>query len=265
MQHDSIDVVKAAPPLNLTKLGINHRQLFRYVLLWEAEHGTGYPIDVYDALKGELVGKGISQSHFYRTVADLELRGYLSLLGYVDGKKKYTVTNAGREQYQAIYQESFDPLFRVRNIAQLFIHDITGMGGARGNVMPLEKKDRRFFGSLANVRHLIAYTMLKETIHAKEEPVITKDVWRLLDEKYGWKPAYGYMYDVVRELETDSWIYGEWDDERKRSRRLYWINDRGRAIFPQIEESVLFSMRQIRDFVGSVVAVFENRPSIALK
>ncbi|MED0677058.1 helix-turn-helix transcriptional regulator [Aneurinibacillus thermoaerophilus] len=254
-------LLDSSPTLHLSKLGINHRQLFRYVLLWEAEHGSGYPMDVYDTLKGELVGKGISQSHFYRTVAELEQLGLLQLIGYVNGKKKYTITDAGREQCESIYQESFEPLSRLKNIAQLFIHDITGQGGRRGEVKPLDKKDRRFFGSLVNVRHVIAYVMLKEMINAKDhEPIITQDVWRSLGERYGWKPAYGYMYDVVRELENDIWIYGQWDDERKRSRRLYWIDDRGRAVFPQIEESVLFSMRRIRKFVGSVVDVFESRP-----
>lgn len=76
-----------------------------------------------------------------------------------------------------------------------------------------------------------------------------------------WNPSHGLVYPMLRRLEELGLIIGAWEgDESKKTRRYYFITEKGRRILkkemagirPMLEESMLMVETVINDLYESV-------------
>lgn len=240
--------------LRINHFHISHKELFQIMVLKHLEQEEGMILTLYEDLKEKLPGKKISRSHFYATIKEMEGRGFIEQhLGQDRRKKIYHITTHGKKQlmkYNGLY---FEPYTALKHIVELFIYDLTGSNPLkRPLVLPLQPQQKKFFSKLINVREVIEWVMLKELIKNEKIPA---DLLTYFQLNYGWQPGEGYLYEVVRSMEELGWITGEWENER-RSKRIYQIDERGRHVLPRIEESVLYTMKNIRRFINNLLSVF---------
>lgn len=240
--------------LTINHFQISHKQLFEIMVLMRLNQQEGMILSLYEHLKEKLPGKKISRSHFYATINEMEKIGFIEQsLGQDRRKKIYHITPQGRKklfEYQDLYIE---PYTALKQIVELFIHDLTGASTLkRPSVYPLQSQQKKFFSKLINVREVIEWVMLKELIKNEKIPA---DLLTYFQQNYGWQPGEGYLYEVVRSMEEHGWVIGEWESDR-RSKRIYQIDERGRQVLPRIEESVLYTMKNIRSFINNLLSVF---------
>lgn len=61
-----------------------------------------------------------------------------------------------------------------------------------------------------------------------------------------WKPSTGGIYPILKKLESEGLIIGEWDDPKKKFKKIYFITEEGRTDYlkkktllkPRIEEAL---------------------------
>lgn len=239
--------------ISLSTFRISHKELFRIMVLRYLARQEDFIQPLYEDLKDRLPGKKISRSHFYATINEMESVG-LIVLGFQGDRRKKMVRISGEGEkklleYNQIYK---DPYFSLRRVAELFIHDLIG-GNNRPSVIPLHPQQKKFFSKLINVREVIECIMLKQLMRKEGFPA---DLLAYIRDKYGWQPGEGYLYEVVRSMEEHGWISGEWESDR-RSKRIYQLEERGKQVLPRVEESVLFTMKNIRTFLDAILSVFD--------
>jgi PadR family transcriptional regulator PadR len=64
------------------------------------------------------------------------------------------------------------------------------------------------------------------------------DIMRELEQRSGgtWSSNPGAVYPLLRLLERHGLLRGEWEDPDKRTRRIYYLTDRGRREYTQLKE-----------------------------
>lgn len=240
--------------LTMNHFQISHKQLFQIMVLKRLEQKEGMILSLYEDMKEKLPGKKISRSHFYATINEMERIGFIEQHPRQDRRQKiYHITVQGKNkllEYNGLY---YEPYMALKRIVELFIHDLTGGSSLkRAAVLPLQPQQKKFFSKLINVREVIEWVMLKELINKEKFPA---DLLTYFQTHYGWQPGEGYLYEVVRSMEEHGWIIGEWESDR-RSKRIYQIDERGRQVLPRIQESVLYTMKNIRSFINNLLSVF---------
>ncbi len=240
--------------LTINHFHISHKELFQIMVLKRLEQQDDMILSLYEDLKEKLPGKKMSRSHFYATIKEMETIGFIEQSPVQDRRKKiFHITPQGTNkllEYNGLY---FEPYMALKQIVELFIHDLSGANPLkRPTVFPLQPQQKKFFSKLINVREVIEWVMLKELIKNEKIPA---DLLTYFQMNYGWQPGEGYLYEVVRSMEEHGWIIGEWESDR-RSKRIYQIDERGRQVLPRIEESVLYTMKNIRSFINNLLGVF---------
>lgn len=238
--------------LSLASFRISQKELFQIMVLRRLSKKEDFILPLYEDIKEELPGKKISRSHFYATIKEMEGKGFIQQTADADKRKKpFCITRGGENKLLEYNQSYYEPYLPIRRVVELFLYDIAG-GTKRPLIIPLTPQQKKFFSKVINVREIIEYVMLKQLIRKEEFPA---DLLYLFRERYGWQPGEGYLYEVIRSMEEHGWIFGEWENDR-RSKRIYQIEEKGKQILPKVEESVLFTMRNIRKYLDAILSSF---------
>lgn len=67
-----------------------------------------------------------------------------------------------------------------------------------------------------------------------------------------WTPSHGLMYPVLRKLESDGFLEGNWEDEDKKSKRIYKITPLGKI---RLEEELKAKKSMFVDSYNMMVTV----------
>ena len=72
-----------------------------------------------------------------------------------------------------------------------------------------------------------------------------------------YKPNPNALYPVLRTLEEEEYIQGEWDNPDTRGKRFYRITDKGAALIPQLRSRIEERLQYLQDLVTAVKRNFD--------
>lgn len=73
-----------------------------------------------------------------------------------------------------------------------------------------------------------------------------------------WKPSPGSVYPLLKKLEEDGLICGEWVSGRAAATRIYSVSRKGRLKFPEIQKRILAELCITRDALQKHITILEN-------
>lgn len=90
------------------------------------------------------------------------------------------------------------------------------------------KYNRIFPSKLSTSAFLEVYILF---LFRKKSSYYGKEIMDEIEDAFGskWKPSHGMMYPLLRKLEDAGYLVGEWEDEDKKSKRMYKITEEGNA------------------------------------
>lgn len=74
----------------------------------------------------------------------------------------------------------------------------------------------------------------------------------------GWKPSPGSVYPLLKKLEREGLIAGEWRSGRAAAKRIYTLTDAGRAALPALQRQLLDELRAVKEVVDLHIVAFEE-------
>jgi len=73
-----------------------------------------------------------------------------------------------------------------------------------------------------------------------------------------WKPSPGSVYPLLKKLEEDGLISGEWVSGRAAATRIYSVTRKGRSKFPEIQKQLLGELCTTRDALQEHIIILES-------
>ena len=73
-----------------------------------------------------------------------------------------------------------------------------------------------------------------------------------------WKPSPGSVYPLLKKLEEDGLISGEWVSGRAAATRIYSVTRKGRAKLPGIQKQLLAELCKTRDTLQQHITIMEK-------
>lgn len=92
-----------------------------------------------------------------------------------------------------------------------------------------------------------------------EKPRYGNDIMHEIEERTGgrWASNPGAIYPLLNDMEENGLLVGEWEDEARRTRRIYHLNDKGQEEFERLKElmrpkleEVINILKQFSDEMG---------------
>src|SRR5690606_10724053 len=91
----------------------------------------------------------------------------------------------------------------------------------------------------------------------KNKTDIGSNMYQSMLERFGWQTSEGYFYEILMIMEgvdqkekfleqRTNWIDGKWEDERRRTKRIYRLTEQGAFHYNQIANRVLEELLQTR-------------------
>lgn len=84
---------------------------------------------------------------------------------------------------------------------------------------------------------------------------IRDEMWSMTKKLY--KPNPNALYPVLRMLEDEGYISGEWDNPDTRGKRFYSITDKGTSLQPVLKERIKDHLQYMQDLVSAVKQNFD--------
>jgi len=72
-----------------------------------------------------------------------------------------------------------------------------------------------------------------------------------------WKPSPGSVYPILKKLEEQGLINGEWKSGRAAATRIYRVTEKGRAMLPKIRKRLLAELREARCVIEQHIKALE--------
>ncbi|WP_100401119.1 hypothetical protein [Bacillus sp. FJAT-44742] len=171
----------------------------------------------------------------------------------------YSLTDEGREYYQGIKLAYRDRLMAAKQVAAVFLYEITKEGERPKKGTTMIEKDRPFFSSLVSVKDVFRYIVLTRT-YSGRTIVIAEPETEML-EIYGWKVSTSYAYEVAIEMEEDpeigGLVTGKWEGERRR-KRLLKITPLGRQFYERIKQDTADRVRNAYHYLDTVIKEMDD-------
>lgn len=118
------------------------------------------------------------------------------------------------------------------------------------------KRNRQFPSTISTTAFVKLYILhlLKDKPYYGNE--IIDEIKSRLD--YKWEPSPGMVYPLLRELESEGYIIGSWEEPDKRSIRRYKLTDEGYKHYqvillqykPTFEDSLYIVQNVLKDIYG---------------
>lgn len=120
------------------------------------------------------------------------------------------------------------------------------------------RRNRQFPSKLSTtqfVRLYILHLLMEKSYYGNE---LIDEIKKRMDHK--WEPSPGMIYPLLRDLESNSYITGWWEEPNKRSIRHYRITDGGISYYkkikllykPVIDDSLTIIQNTMKDIYGYI-------------
>lgn len=73
-----------------------------------------------------------------------------------------------------------------------------------------------------------------------------------------WKPSPGSVYPLLKKLEKDGLIHGEWVSGRAAATRIYSVTKKGRMKLPEIQQQLLAELHETKDRLQKHITILEK-------
>ncbi|MDQ0255459.1 DNA-binding PadR family transcriptional regulator [Evansella vedderi] len=240
------------------KLGLTRKEVIKIYVLRELKSIPRSTADLYKSFNETypLPKREKSRSYVYKTVQEMEIEGLIAF--NPDGRKKiFSLTNKGEETYNtyfSVYGKSCERILivlkKMRDDARNQWKDIP---------VVLEDDDRKYISKLIDVASFIQYVVLKH-LHHHNRRIHGYEVYQYMKERYSWTTSDSYFYEVIKGMVELAWIEGEWDDDYRRSKRMYVLTDLGREPnFSNVEDKALYHIDQAYKFVKDLLSLFDKK------
>lgn len=250
--------VKDDVQLGPERFGLSERDIMYLLVFRELHNHVASPSEIYEVVREELINidRGRARSYFYNVVSQMESFDWIETVRTEkkNNKKYYAITGSGNEKVEFFRQSCMSSIANLKQMADHFAYHITGSGNPEP--FDLTREQRKMFGRLINVRHLIRFLFLKILSEPAHREETGKAIWLLLKERYQWQPAQGYFYEIAREMESEQgYIVGVWTTPR-RSSYMYRITDHGQASIAKEAEAALYFIRQLQKYTRFILNLF---------
>jgi len=93
-----------------------------------------------------------------------------------------------------------------------------------------------------------------------EKPHHGNEIMKAIEimSKGTWKPSPGSVYPLLKKLEDDELISGEWVSGRAAATRIYSVTRKGRSRLPIIQKQLLTELKSTRDALQQHITIMEN-------
>ena len=93
-----------------------------------------------------------------------------------------------------------------------------------------------------------------------ERPLYGTEIMNTLAAMSGgeWKPSPGSVYPLLKRLERDGLLHGEWQSGQAAAKRIYSITERGRAELPELQRHLLAELRTVKEIIDQHVEALEH-------
>jgi DNA-binding PadR family transcriptional regulator len=105
------------------------------------------------------------------------------------------------------------------------------------------KKKERYSGAYNRLFPLKVSTNTFLTIYTlhllQKGKLYGKEIINAIEDRFAgqWKPSHGLVYPILRELEAEGLVTGEWQgDNQKKTIRIYSITNKGRSTYEAEKE-----------------------------
>lgn len=235
------------------KLGLTQREVVYLFVFKELEENPQHPAAMFNKMQESISENFLkSRANFYAAIDEMTEKTWISFI--IEGRKKiYSLTDEGKEKLEWYRKTYYLPFFEVKKLADFLLHRITG---SRENHPPQEQDFpyQKLFNRLINVRELVIYLFLQAL--ARNHERTAKEIYKQIQEYYGWKCSVGYIYELAHEMEQKEWLKGRWKGSR-RTEYLYRLTDAGLKVLPKAEESSVYYIRNVQRFMKTVVYLLD--------
>lgn len=246
------------------RLGLSERDIMYLLVFRELHKHVASTSDFYEVIREELltINRGRARSYLYNIVSEMESFGWIKVTLVADksNKKYYVITASGYEKIDTFRQSFLGSISTLKEMADHFSYIITGSGSSKPVKQSVEQ--RRMFSRLMNIRHLVRFLFLSILSESEHRAETAKSLWNLLQDRYHWRPAQGYFYELAHEMETEQgYIVGSWTTAR-RSSYVYRLTDRGAAAIQEEAETAIHYIRELQKYTRFIVNLFpEQHPN----
>lgn len=249
---------------NTDKLGFSQRQIIElFVYSHLLDFGECYSQQIYNEMTAKFPFKKRSRQYIYSVMR--EMASSHKLLVVQQGRKLlYSITEKGKKEYFQFEKEHIAKMELVYSVLDEIIRDIKNKSTASSPFV--QKEDIRYISNIINVRELIRFLMLRELKINGE--VYGASVFKKMAAKYGYSNSDSYFYNILRKMENPRKydqnsiefpvVESFWADPDAHSVRLYRINENGLDVYPELKESLLAHLIEVRKSIRGIISFFRK-------
>nr|WP_275900763.1 hypothetical protein [Paenibacillus periandrae] len=231
------------------------KDIIYLIMFRELRTGPKIMRELYDAVVAEPINLK-SKSYIYQCVREMEAFGWVICIETKGMMRTMSTTEAGIQKQIAFAETYLNTLQRLKNAADYFAFEITGTGKRERPIW--DEGVLKHFNRLINVRHLARYlflTILNNPEHGVKGTAIS--IYELMDKRYGWQCAEGYIYELAHEMENPSngWLEGSWDSDR-RNYYVFKLTYHGVNMIAQEGEVALRFIRNLQQYTRNLLRLF---------
>lgn len=224
--------------------------------LYTASKEETNPKALYDLYTTEFEHSKGSYDYIARIAKELEAKGYLAL-NMDKHMKFYRTTSEGKKALHSMtvqYETLFTELQIVLNRISDMLSNHTGSVLLAENELPAAL--RTYFSKLISVKDLVRYMVFY--IGSNRTEFYAAEVNEQLKLRFGWHVSNGYLYDIVREMETDGTIKGRWEDTEKRTKRLIQVTDEGMIFKKRVTADLFTQVKNVQKYITSMLKFIKS-------
>lgn len=213
--------------------------------------------EVYQLIKASLPHDRHSRAYVYDTLKKMEEMNWLKSLNLPFDQKPtilYSLTEQGKTALLEFLKQNTSHLDHIQTIVNNFLYDITGNGQFQKMDRPLDRKTLKYLNKLINVNDMIRFMVLFYLEKYGESHGY--EIYRHLQERYGWQSNDGYFYQILRDMDRkELWLSSRWINEDRKV-RMYSITDTGRFHLERIGHNVVQTLINARECIKTLITLF---------
>lgn len=229
-------------------------------------------LELYDALENETsppTKPGKSQRSYSIDKVYLHIKELCEKGDIVEVKEKaessFSITKTGHQNEVDLRRDLKNRIEVVLHALCVIEQDITN-SPKKLPVRSVPKLDREFLRSLISIKDVVRYFIIDEL--QEESPLSMKDLFKRMDNRYGWVCSNTYFHYVGRNemcegvnefndpIDVETLLSDTWETINTRQRsRVYRISDLDRALQwkERFAENASYSVKAAKVFVNGIL------------
>lgn len=84
-----------------------------------------------------------------------------------------------------------------------------------------------------------------------------KDICNRIEARFkgAWNPSHGMIYPMLRQMEAQKLLKAKWEDDSKKTKRLYWITEEGKE---ELRDQLRSNESLFKETLGMMVMLVQD-------